>query len=541
MQPMSRRSFLRVSAATGTGLYVSLAGGPLGSARAWAAGPDPATHPATPTPGLRRPGSRPRPDLPSGSNLLPEIEHIIVLMMENHSFDNYFGLLGRGDGFTVGAGGQPVNSNPDASGHPVRATHQPTTCQPMHLSMQGWNVSHAQFDGGRNDGFVRAAGPAAMGYWTPEDLPFYSGLARTFPVADRWFASCLGPTHPNRRFLIAATAGGLIHNRRAVSTEPPPPGGTIFNLLDQHGLSWRNYYVTVPTAGLYMAAVARKENLVPVSRFFEDAKSGLLPNFSIIDPDYLHRSEESPTDISLGEAYAASVVNALMQSPAWPKTVLVWCYDEHGGYYDHVPPPSAIRPDATDPQLAPGDTPGTFDRYGFRIPAAVVSPYARPNYVSHVVHDHTSILKLVESKWNLPALTYRDANASDLLDCLDLRKPAFLVPPKLPAPANGQSISRCPTPAQGRGHVGGGGAPSADDVNVTGVADPTKPVARVESDRLGGEATALAAGATILGATAATVLVGRTRLMRLVTGRRDSRVDGGVEPGVEQPAAGGDQ
>ena len=126
-----------------------------------------------------------------------------------------------------------------------------------------------------------------------------------------------------------------------------------------------------------------------------------------------------------------------MASPAWSKTVLVWCYDEHGGYYDHVPPPAAVPPDDVPPKLLPGDVPGGYDRYGFRVPAAVVSPWARKGYVSSVVHDHTSILKLVETKFNLPALTARDAGADDLLDCLDLGgTPPFLTPPTLPAPLN---------------------------------------------------------------------------------------------------------
>ena len=124
-----------------------------------------------------------------------------------------------------------------------------------------------------------------------------------------------------------------------------------------------------------------------------------------------------------------------MAGPGWPKTVLIWVYDEHGGYYDHVPPPRAIPPDDIPPEITPADRPGGYDRYGFRVPAVIVSPFARRNYVSHRVHDHTSFLKLVETKWNLPALTYRDANASNLLDSLDFRRPpAFLEPPLLPAP-----------------------------------------------------------------------------------------------------------
>jgi phospholipase C len=130
-------------------------------------------------------------------------------------------------------------------------------------------------------------------------------------------------------------------------------------------------------------------------------------------------------------------MNAVMSGPGWPKTLLVWLYDEHGGYYDHVRPPRAIAPDDIPPDITvPPDQPGGYDRYGFRVPAVIVSPYARPNYVSHKIRDHTAILKFIEKKWNIGALTFRDANADDLHDCLDfLSPPAFLDPPALPAPA----------------------------------------------------------------------------------------------------------
>ena len=524
---MSRRTFLRLGAATGAGLYAGMAGGRFGTAgTAAAAGPGPPRppRPRLPSPsGLRRPGSRLRPDLPAGTDTFPGIEHIIVLMMENHSFDNYLGALGRGDGLTFGPDHLPVNANPDAAGHQTRSFPLATTCQTLHLSEQSWNASHQELGTGHNDGFVRTAGPATMGYWAPANLPFYAGLARTFPLADRWFASCLGPTHPNRRFLIAGTSAGLVHNRHPISTDPPPANGTIFNLLDRYGRSWRNYYLTTPTAGLFMSAVAQqKTNLVPVKRFFDDARSGSLPNFAIIDPDYGRGSEESPMDVSVGEAFAASVINAVLRSPAWSKSLLVWCYDEHGGYYDHVPPPAAVRPDSIAPQLAAGDTPAGFDRYGFRVPAVVVSPYARPNYVSHVVHDHTSVLKLVETKWNLPAMTYRDANASDLLDCLDLRRPAFAEPPNLPAPANPGGVSRCqPRRALRRGTS----QPSGSDESgaATTLAVPTSSAVHVTSGRLDTGEEGLLVAAAVIGATAATAAVGRTRLLRLATDRHRDR------------------
>ena len=150
---------------------------------------------------------------------------------------------------------------------------------------------------------------------------------------------------------------------------------------------------------------------------------------SIVDPDFRANSEENPQDIRAGQAFAARVINAAMQGADWMGTLLVWCYDEHGGYYDHVPPPAAPEPDGKPPDVG---GPWRFDRYGFRVPAVVVSPYARPDYVSHVVRDHTSVLKLIERKWNLPPMTARDAAADDLLDMVDFASPpAFAVPPNL--------------------------------------------------------------------------------------------------------------
>jgi phospholipase C len=135
----------------------------------------------------------------------------------------------------------------------------------------------------------------------------------------------------------------------------------------------------------------------------------------------------------VGEGFLRRVVAALQQSPAWGRTALFITYDEHGGYYDHVPPPPAIKPDAIEPRLPAGSQPGSYDRYGFRVPMIVVSPWSRPHHVSHRVQDHTSILAFIERKWNLPALTYRDANADPMLDYFDFHRAAFRVPPPLPA------------------------------------------------------------------------------------------------------------
>jgi phospholipase C len=459
--------------------------------------------------GPLRPETLPRPDLPPGTDLIPEIKHIVVLMMENHSYDNYLGMLaGRGEGFPLAADGTPDVSNPRSGGAPVAAHHLPSPVQADHIPTQSWHASHLQDDGGRCDGFVTSAEalvPGAdatvpMGHWTEHDLPFYYGLAKTFPLADHWFCSCLGPTFPNRRFLLAGTAHGLVDDLPFELVDYPP-AGTIFDMLTRNGIHWVNYHhvsqlrvllkhalgtrVLVAlrrlaslgrwfpplvaaergnktfTAGLYPLGLARCVlHLASDDQFFADADNGTLPPFCIVDPDFGTFSEENPQDIQEGESFAAKVINRVMHGKGWPGTLLIWTYDEHGGYYDHVPPPAAPPPDdvlgrslLTMPawvraclrpffatyvaEIEQADTgPRRYDRYGFRVPAVIVSPYARPGYVCNQVFDHASVLRLIEQKWNLPPLTNRDAAAASPLEALDLASPpAFLDPPSLPEPA----------------------------------------------------------------------------------------------------------
>jgi len=423
---------------------------------------------------LRLPGSLPRPGLPSGSDLLPGIDHIVVLMLENHSFDNIFGMLGRGDGFTL-RHGRPTATNPYPDGRIQHAFRMPTTCQLPSRPSQEWTASHNAYHNGANDGFVSTpispatteiVGGVAMGYWTGDDLPFTYSLARAFPIADRWFSSLLGQTHPNRRYLIAGTSVGLTATvnpttpaGQAQLNSPVPPAGTIFNQLDLHGISWANYAALFPfgaTPELFpvndaTTAVAHQK---PFAQFFSDAAAGTLPSFSLLDPDYSTQSQENPENIVVGEALLAQVVHALGDSPSWPRTLFVLTYDEHGGYYDHVPPPRAVPPDAIAPAVPAGQSAyDGFGRYGFRVPTAIVSPWARPRYVSHRVFDHASIGKLVETKWNLPAMTYRDANAANMLDLLDFRLPAFRQPPRLAAPLLGSDPAALACDASGPGVI----------------------------------------------------------------------------------------
>jgi phospholipase C len=399
---------------------------------------------------LRQPGSLPDPRRPAGTDLIPEIEHIVVVMMENHSFDNMLGMLGRGDGFALNANGVPKASCPDGKGNLVHAFHMPSECQTDGVG-NNWNTAHGSYDNGSNQGFVTSSSGETMGYFLGSDMPFTWGLASTFPIADRWFCSVLAQTDPNRRYLISGTSLGLINDS---FPSPLPPNGTIFDSFNKYGITWRDYFSDLPSAGVYLPLIAKHdiaENVVTIDHFFSDAAAGSLPQFSLIDPNFTIQSEENPQNVQYGDQFLSDVVNAVMSSPQWPKTMLIWNYDEWGGWYDHVAPPAAVPPDDVPPDLPPGSLPGAFDRYGFRVPAGVVSPLAKKNYVSHTVFDHTSVLKTVEAKWNLPALTRRDANANDVFDMLDLKaKPRFLRPPVLPDPANPVGSYACMTTGPGQ-------------------------------------------------------------------------------------------
>jgi len=429
--------------------------------------------------GILPAGSRPYPGLAAGTDTIPEIEHIVVLMLENHSFDNILGMLGRGDGFTLDPQGSPTATNPYGS-QVLHAFHMPTPCQLVNAPSNSWDASHLSYADGTCLGFANSpSGPVSMGYYDATDLPFTYGLAETFPINDRYFCSAMAQTFPNRRFLISGTALGLVDDALPSTL---PPRGIIFQALSKHGISWRDYHASLPTVAMYLPLAqdpSLRSNLVGVEQFFTDARRGSLPAVSLIDPNFDEDSEENPQDIQYGEVFLAQVVQAVMSSPLWKKLVLIWNYDEHGGYFDHVPPPPAVTPDDVLPSITvPPDQPGGYDRYGFRVPMGLVSPYSRPGYVSHVVSDHASILKLIETKWNLPALTRRDANASDLLDMIDRKAPLrFSSPPRFPPRLFHRCAHSAPSPEQApfRPHL-----PSPGDVgpSVVETRAPRTPASR---------------------------------------------------------------
>ena len=352
---------------------------------------------------VRVSGGDPWPEAASIQESADRIQHVLFLLQENHSFDNYFGAFPGADGLPSGVRVEGV--------------------APFHLpSARTGNLPHGKYtvlqatDGGSMDRFVSAEhSNDTMGFYDGTDIPNYWKYARSFTLADRFFCSSIGPSLPNHLFALAASAGDVESN-----SMKPPRGGYGFPCLPERlqppGVSWRVYdggsspgsfspLDPFPGFSSFMEREALRSGLVGSARLFQDLRSGRLRQVGWIFPD-AEESEHPLTDIRVGMWYVTAVVNALMKSPYWPTTVLVISWDEYGGFYDHVPPP---RVDAQG--------------YGIRVPALIISSRARAGYVDHATYDFSSVLKLVETRFGVAPLSDRDANAKDIGESLDLSQP----------------------------------------------------------------------------------------------------------------------
>ena len=247
---------------------------------------------------VRQPGSLPYPKLPPGTDTMPRIEHIVVLMQENHSYDNRLGMLGRSgaDGFRFGRNGLPLAANPYPDGSIQHAFRMPTTCQLPSRPSQEWTASHNAYDDGKMDGFVRTTitpltteivGGVAMGYWQGEDQPFYYSVYRQFPIADRYFCSVLGQTYPNRRYLLAATSLGQIDDLGVSLTDSRPTARSSTSST-RTALPGRTTSPPrrPPSCSLSSTSTTRAPGSSPISDFFSDAAAGTLPGYCLVEPDY---------------------------------------------------------------------------------------------------------------------------------------------------------------------------------------------------------------------------------------------------------------
>jgi phospholipase C len=362
--------------------------------------------------------------LPAQADPLPApeasgFEHVVVVMMENRSFDHFFGWL-------PGANGQQAGLNYLDSSGGSHATHALAPdyqgCgfnDPGHDYSQG----RVQYNNGACDGWLfdgSGNDVYAIGYYGQSDLAFLAPAATTFTILDNYFCGILGPTYPNRFYQHAGQTDRLT-NTSTTSTLP-----TIWDRLAEKGFSGRYYFNDLPFLALWGTKYANISK--PFDQFLADAAAGTLPNVAFVDPSFAGEltdtgNDDHPhTDIRDGEAFLNQIYNAVRSSPNWSKTILIINFDEWGGFYDHVPPPLAPIPPAS---AAAGDVDG---RLGFRVPCVVISPYARRNFIAHGQYDHTSILKMIEWRFGLPALTVRDATANNLAEVLNLGTPDLSAP-----------------------------------------------------------------------------------------------------------------
>jgi phospholipase C len=381
------------------------------------------------------------------------IEHIVVIMQENRSFDQYFGHLpGHGQDDVDVPGASTANPVGDG-GADAPWFHESAYC--VADTDHGWTASHGQWNSGKNDGFAITnrtmsdpTGARALGYYDQTDIPFYYDLASTFAISDRYFCSVLGPTYPNRMYLYGGTSFGIVTTD--VNVLAPPGVPNLFKTLSEKNIDWKEYKSQIAATLIFpdfATDQAQASHYVDISEFAKDAAAGTLPAVAFVDPifggmPWVENDEHPPADIQLGEQFVHDQVQALMKSPEWKSSALFVTYDEHGGLYDHVSPPAACAPDDTPPRLNPEL--GGFDRLGFRVPLIVVSPYAKRHFVSHVVHSHTSLLRFIEAKFALPALTNRDANSDALFDLFDFDSAPDLTVPALAQPAvRDAGLTRC--------------------------------------------------------------------------------------------------
>ncbi|MGC2696494.1 MAG: alkaline phosphatase family protein [Candidatus Angelobacter sp.] len=381
--------------------------------------------------------------------------------------------------------------DPPGPGQPAPTiTAYPLATMCVENPSPSWNESHVDFNKHdpasitfQGDGYAQTAGhegpihdvvgKRVMGFYTGDNLNYYYFMASNFATSDRWFSPAMSRTQINRMYMLAATSQG--HAYPLDSTTGPVTAKPIVQLLDENHITWKDYVHPANAAAgqkpcttatclmgqsylnqfSYAGFILKNEpqNIAPVDQFLTDAANRTLPQVVYIDPASEEGLDEHPTDIGLGgndiqtgAQFVSTLINGLMNSPSWKDSVFILTWDEFGGFFEHVSPQPMPNPDGILPKdLRPGDTctnaDGSinssptcrFEYTGYRLPLIVISPFTKKNFVSHTVADYTATLKLIETRFNLPALTARDAAQMDMTEFLDFANVPWKTPPTPPA------------------------------------------------------------------------------------------------------------
>ncbi len=405
---LTRRAILRGSGALGMG---SLAAAGLGCNEGGGPGLDPM---------LRHAECIGGPAM-SADELLAPVENIVVLMMENRSFDHMYGSLSLMEGRDDVDGLLGNESNPTHDGG-TADIFELDPFQKLHHLPHKWEPMHDAFNDGVNDGFVKAhheankhetltAGPEVMGFLQRRDMEIMYALADNYTLCDQWHCSVMGPTWPNRFFMHAGQSGGRKTNHPKFFMD------SIWGRLRDADIEGTNYFTDLPWAA---AAMGKLRGFSRLSSFFEDAERGRLPAFSILDPGFFSSSSDHPREfggdsdhpemgpnVNLGQLLVATIYRALAESPQWNKTMFIITYDESGGFYDHVAPPTTI------------DQRGEFQQLGFRVPSLVIGPHVRSGCVNNNLFEHCSILSTAQRRFGLESLNQRVDVTADLSSAIN--------------------------------------------------------------------------------------------------------------------------
>jgi phospholipase C len=434
MEPMTRRRFL----ATAAGAAAAAALLPACSS------------------GSKRSAPAPRRAVGLGKPREAPFDTIVVLTMENRSFDHLLGWLPGANGKQAGLTYVDSAGKNHATWRIAPDWQGWRYADPAH----DWQSAARQWNHGANDGFLETQprGDAyPISYYTAEDLPVLATLARSYTTFDRYFCSLLGATWPNRLYMHCAATDldeTGVYPYLQHATELPPRGMVrpsrldlaIWDRLAEKSVSGGYYYASEPMTGLFESgkydAISRR-----YERFKADAAAGRLPNVTFVDPEYGTIPELTGTSnddhphgsVKVGDAFIGEVYDTLRRSPQWERMVFVLTFDEHGGFYDHQPPP-VVRDDNVNPN--PGPHPN-YNQLGFRVPCVVMGPFAPARVERAGPYEHCSILRMIEWRWELQPMHARDRYAKNLANALDFSSrratidiPKVVVPPTLPQPAN---------------------------------------------------------------------------------------------------------